>query len=226
MKKGSLVLTLMSCILGPPALAQSVDMKAGAKAQSETDVRVAPDGTVSVKSKAKAEAETSVSVGADPQRPAPRPKPPQQPAPASMLMPPPPPPDVIYVDPLPPVGVMADPAAPPPKPRPPLPCKKTIEALSGDLRVTIINNYCTVKITIRQIWREGGKTRVEFEADNAKGGQQAHLKLVEQWMDRSGRAVADAIDEQKIAIGKGRNVIFSVAGPTPAAVSGTLTLYK
>ena len=51
-------------------------------------------------------------------------------------------------------------------------------------------------------------------------------QLVEQWTDRSGRAVVDAIDEQKIAIGKGRNIVFSVAGPTPAAVGGTLTLYK
>ena len=230
MKNNALILAFASCMVATPIFAQSVSVQSGAKAQSDTEVSVSSDGSVSVKSKAKAEAESSVSVGADPQRPGPRQKPAQSMAPAPLLMapppPPPPPPDVIYVEALPTMGVIADPSAPPPKPRPPLPCKKTIEAVSGDLRITIVNNYCAVKITIRQLWREGGKTRVEFEADNAKGGQQAHLKLVEQWTDRSGRSVADAIDEQKIAIGKGRNVIFSINAPTPAAIGGTLTLYK
>lgn len=217
-----------------PGGGQSIDVKSGAAAQSGADVRVGPDGGVSVKTRAKAATETSVTVGADPNRPPPRPQSMPQPygtplplaAPPPNTAYPPPQPEVIYVEALPlPPGT--DPAMqPPPKPRPPLPCKKTVEAVNGDLRITIVNNYCTVKITIRSLWREGGKTHVEFEADNAKGGQQAHLKLVEQWTDRSGRAVVDAIDEQKIAIGKGRNIVFSVAGPTPAAVGGTLTLYK
>ncbi len=241
MKKILPLFAILAASITTPVIAQTVDVKSGAKAQADTDVRVSQDGSVSVKTRTKVEAESSVSVNADPNRQQQRQKQNQQPNVAPMPLaatqppnppyaaysaPSPLPNETIFVEALPPMGSVPDTAASPPKPRPPLPCKKTVEATNGDQRITIVNNYCTVKISIRSLWREGGKTHVEFEVDNGKGGQQAHLKLVEQWTDRSGRAVADAIDEQKIAIAKGRNVIFSVSGPTPAAVGGTLTLYK
>ena len=226
MKQSIFVSALVATVLTVPVLAQTVNVQSGAKAQADTDVRVAPDGGVSVTTRAKAEAESSVSISADPNRAPQRQKPAQQnngmPRPVTAA--PPPQPEIIYVE-VAPLPLMPDPAALPPKPRPPLPCNP-IEMVGEGVKIKIVNKYCTVKISIRQVWREGGKTHVEFEADNSKGGQQAYLRLVEQWTDRSGRAVADAIGEQKIAIGKGRNVIFSVTGPTPAAVGGTLTLYK
>jgi len=214
------------------AQAQDIDARSRAKAQADTSVRVDPDGSVSVQSRAKAEAESSVTIGAPPPLEAPqrRISEPKRAGRDQMPAGAPPPAvpqrnaaghEMIFLD----EQALVDPAAPP-RPRPPLPCKKTVEAISGELKISIINNYCVVKITIQKLWREGGKTHVQFDADNAKGGQQANLRLVEQWADRSGRAIADPIDDQKIAIGKGRNTIFSVSGPTPAAITGTITLYR
>lgn len=204
------------------AQAQDVDVQTRAKAQTDTSVNVGPDGSVSVQTRSKAQAETSVSVGAPPAPAARASARHAEPAPqrSSAPMPPPVEEGVIIVD-----GPMVDPAAPP-RPRPPLPCKKTVEAVSDDLRITIVNNYCNVKITIQKLWREGGKTHVQFEADNAKGGVQANLRMVEKWTDRSGKAVADPIDEQRVAIAKGSNTIFAVSGPTPNAFTGTITLYR
>ena len=202
--------------------AQEVDVQTRAKAQADTSVNVAPDGSVSVQTRSKAEAQSSVTTGAPP-APQPRASAPRSevnPQHRGGVAPAPIEQGVILVD-----GAMVDPAAPP-RPRPPLPCKKTVEAVSDDLRITIVNNYCTVKITIQKLWREGGKTHVQFEADNAKGGVQANLRMVEKWTDRSGKAVSDPIDEQRVAIEKGRNTIFSVSGPTPNALTGTITLYR
>ncbi len=238
-------LTTLSCI--SLVQAQEIDVQSRAKAQADTSVRIGPNGDVSVQSRSKAEAESSVRVGT-PAEPAPARRSPTQqydrePQPRSTPMRPRMDGGVIIEDgpmirpsaaPLPPAtgegvimvdGPMIDPSAPP-RPRPPLPCKKTIEAVSDDLRITIINNYCTVKITIQKLWREGGKTHVQFEADNAKGGVQANLRMVEKWTDRSGKIVADPIDDQRVAIAKGRNTIFSVSGPTPNAFTGTITLYR
>ena len=214
-------MTALSCI--GFVQAQEVDVQTRAKAQADTSVQVGSDGAVSVQTRSKAEAESSVRVGAPPPAPARRvPDQKSERAPQSSAAPMPQAADqgVIIVD-----GAMVDPATPP-RPRPPLPCKKTVEAVSDDLRISIINNYCTVKITIQKLWREGGKTHVQFEADNAKGGNQANLRMVEKWTDRSGKAVADPIDDQQIAIGKGRNTIFSISGPTPNAFTGTITLYR
>lgn len=216
-------LALVSCDL---AQAQDVDVRSRAKTQSDTSVGVGSDGSVSVQTRSKSQSETSVTVGtpapvaSQPQR---EPRSMREPAPRPQAMGQPPAvPEgaVIILD-----GMDAPPAAAA-RPRPPLPCKQKVEAVSDQLRITIVNNYCTVKISIQKLWREGGKTHVQFEADNAKGGQQAALRMVEQWKDQSGRAVADAIDEQRISIAKGGNTIFSVTGPTPAAITGTITLYR
>ena len=236
MKTTMSLIGLFVLVTALPVTAQTVNVTSGAKGQADSNVSVASDGAVSVRTRTKVEAETSISIGAEPKVD----RQPQKSGQKSQSSPKPiaatsdvapsagqiaPVIEVINVEPAPinpAIGAVPQPA----KQRPPLPCKKTVEAVNGDLRLAIINNYCSVKISIKNLWREGGKTHVEFEVDNAKGAQQAQLRLVEQWIDRSGRSVADVIDEQKIAIGKGRNVIFSVSGPTPAAVGGTLTLYK
>lgn len=113
----------------------------------------------------------------------------------------------------------------PPK-RPPLPCKRTVEVVDEDVKIKVINNYCSAQILNLSTWRESGKTYLQFEVDNSKGGPQAHLRLAEQWTDRRGRVIGDLIDEQRIAIESKKNKTVVLSGPTPAAMMATITLFK
>jgi len=127
---------------------------------------------------------------------------------------------------IPGTGDQANAAPARPRPRPPLPCKQTVTVEDGDIRVTIINNYCLAQIVNILVWREGGKTRLQFDVDNTKGGRQAHLRMVEKWSDLRGRAAADPIDEQRVAIEGGHVRVVSIAAPVPQAMVGVITLYK
>ena len=110
--------------------------------------------------------------------------------------------------------------------RPPVPCKKTVEIADDDIRVKVINNYCAARVINLKTWREGGKTFFQFDVDNSGGGKQAHLRMVEQWLDLRGRSIGDVIDEQRVAIEAKRNKTIILSGPTPAAMTATITLYK
>lgn len=147
---------------------------------------------------------------------APPPAPMQAPAPAPEPMP----------------GPMGN-VAPPQQPmtqvapvRPPIPCKKTVEVSDDNIRIKVVNNYCAARVINLKTWRDGGKTHLQFDVDNSNGGAQAHLRLVEQWSDSRGRSIGDAIDEQRIAIEAKRNKTVVLSGPTPAAMTATITLYK
>ncbi len=110
--------------------------------------------------------------------------------------------------------------------RPPVPCKKTVEVSDDNIRIKVVNNYCAARVLNLKTWRDGGKTHLQFDVDNSNGGAQAHLRMVEQWSDLRGRMIGDAIDEQRIAIEAKRNKTVILSGPTPAAMTATVTLYK
>ena len=216
-------------ILTCPALSQGVSVESRAKAQADTSVRVQGNGDVSIQTRSKTEAESSVIInqgGAAAPKRAPR----SEPAPVRQSLPgAEPAPAVPLAQPYEPstrepAQANLDPTRP--RPRPPLPCKQTMNVEDGDIRVTIINNYCLGQIVNIRVWREGGKTQLQFEVDNNKGGRQAHLRMVEKWSDLRGRAVADPIDEQRIAIEGGHTRVVSIAAPVPQAMIGVITLYK
>ena len=214
------LLISLSLVTFDLAYAQEVDVQSHSKARVDSSVSVGADSSISVQSSSKAATESSVRVDTvspisnQPKRELTDHLPAKSTTPLTSNT------SVIVVD-------SADARlSAAQKPQPPIPCKQKVEAISDSLRITIINNYCIVKITIQKLWREGGKTRVQFEADNTKGGQQANLQMVEQWTDQSGRIVADPINEQPIAIAKHRNTIFSISGPTPAAITATITLNR
>lgn len=216
-------------ILTFPVLGQDISVESRAKAQADTSVRVQGNGDVSIQTRSKAEAESSVIINngapAAPKRP-PRGDtiPMQQSTPRAEPVPTLPLTQPYQPSTRDPVQVNVEPARP--RPRPPLPCKQTMNVEDGDIRVTIINNYCLGQIVNIRVWREGGKTQLQFEVDNNKGGRQAHLRMVEKWSDLRGRAVADPIDEQRVAIEGGHTRVVSISAPVPQAMIGVVTLYK
>lgn len=216
-------------ILTLPVLGQDISVESRAKAQADTSVRVQGNGDVSIQTRSKAEAESSVIINqgapAAPRR-APRgdANPMQQPIPRAEPAPVLPLTQPYQPSIRDPAQANVEPARP--RPRPPLPCKQTMNVEDGDIRVTIINNYCLGQIVNIRVWREGGKTQLQFEVDNNKGGRQAHLRMVEKWSDLRGRAVADPIDEQRVAIEGGHTRVVSISAPVPQAMIGVVTLYK
>ena len=216
-------------ILTLPVLGQDISVESRAKAQADTSVRVQGNGDVSIQTRSKAEAESSVIInqGAPtaPKRvprgdtvPMQQSSPRAEPAPALSSSQP------YQPSTSDPVKANVEPARP--RPRPPLPCKQTMNVEDGDIRVTIINNYCLGQIVNIRVWRDSGKTQLQFEVDNNKGGRQAHLRMVEKWSDLRGRAVADPIDEQRVAIEGGHTRVVSISAPVPQAMIGVITLYK
>jgi hypothetical protein len=212
-----------------PALSQDVNIDSRAKARAETSVRVQENGDLSIQTRSKAEAESSViiilGVPSAPKRtlrtnstPLAKPNHGAQPLPALPSAQPYPSSEsqssVANVEPL------------KPRSRVPLPCKQNLKLEDGDIRVTIINYYCLARIVNIRVWRDGGKTQLQFEVDNNKGGRQAHLRMVERWSDLRGRAVADPIDEQRVAIEGGHTKVISISAPVPQAMIGIVTLYK